>query len=125
MGLMDGSGNNFETNQIGAGVNQRERTVKNAKVLHSEDSFPDPFRLFRWKKLDEDLGAKAVDLILKVGNTHAMKSLSKAILALAAASLTGLACAAEQPEAVIHIGREKVDATFARGGLLLQITTSW
>ena len=49
-----------------------------------------------------------------------MKSLSIAILALAAASLIGLAYAAEQTEAVIHIGHEKVDATFAKGGLLLQ-----
>jgi len=49
-----------------------------------------------------------------------MKSSSKAVLALAAASLLGLAYAAAQPEAVIHIGHEKVDATFAKGGLLLQ-----
>ncbi len=48
-----------------------------------------------------------------------MKTLSKAILALAA-SLIGLACVAEQTEAVIHIGREKVDATFAKGGFMLQ-----
>jgi mannose-6-phosphate isomerase-like protein (cupin superfamily) len=49
-----------------------------------------------------------------------MKTLSKAILALAAASLAGLAYAAEQkPEAVTHFGHEKVDATFARGGTLL------
>ena len=63
---------------------------------------------------------KALDLILKVENTRAMKSLSKAILALAAASLIGLAYAAEQPEAVIHFPHEKVDATFAKGGSLLQ-----
>ena len=49
-----------------------------------------------------------------------MKSLSKAILALAAASSAGLACAAEPTEAVIHFGHEKVDATFAKGGFLLQ-----
>ena len=49
-----------------------------------------------------------------------MKLSSKAILALAAASVIGLAYAAEQPEAVTHIEHEKVDATFARGGLLLQ-----
>jgi mannose-6-phosphate isomerase-like protein (cupin superfamily) len=50
-----------------------------------------------------------------------MKSLSKATLALAAASLIGLAYAAEQPqpEAVIHFGHEKVDAAFAKGGSLL------
>ena len=48
-----------------------------------------------------------------------MKSLSKALLVLAA-SLAGLACAAEPSEAVIHIGHEKVDATFAKGGFLLQ-----
>lgn len=59
-------------------------------------------------------------MILKVENPPAMKSSSKTILALAAASFLGLACAAEQPEAVIHIGHEKVDATFAKGGLLLQ-----
>jgi len=51
-----------------------------------------------------------------------MKSYSKAILALAAASLIGLAYAAAQPqpEAVIHFGHEKVDAAFATGGSLLQ-----
>ena len=49
-----------------------------------------------------------------------MKSLPKAILALAAASLIGLAYAAEQPEAVIHISHDKVDATFAKGGMILQ-----
>ena len=65
------------------------------------------------------LQAKAVDLTFKVENTHVMKSLSKAILALAA-SLIGLAYAAEQPERVIHIGHEKVDATFAKGGFLLR-----
>ena len=48
-----------------------------------------------------------------------MKSLSKAILALAA-SFIGLAYATEQSESVIHIGHEKVDSTFAKGGLLLQ-----
>jgi hypothetical protein len=41
MGLTDGSGdasgNDFETNEIGAGANKRERTEKNAKVRHSED----------------------------------------------------------------------------------------
>jgi quercetin dioxygenase-like cupin family protein len=47
-----------------------------------------------------------------------MKSLSKAILALAI--FAGLAYAAEQHEAVIHFGHEKVAATFARGGFLLQ-----
>jgi mannose-6-phosphate isomerase-like protein (cupin superfamily) len=46
-----------------------------------------------------------------------MKSISKAILALGAASLIGLAYAAEQQsEAVTYIPHEKVDATFARGG---------
>ncbi len=49
-----------------------------------------------------------------------MTTSAKAILALAAASLIGLAYAAEQPEAVIHIGHEKVDAAFAKGGLLLR-----
>ena len=50
-----------------------------------------------------------------------MKTSSKAILALAAASLIGLAYAAEQPtEAVILFGHEKVTATFATGGTLLQ-----
>ena len=49
-----------------------------------------------------------------------MKSISKAILALAAASSIGLVYAAVQPEGVIHIGHEKVDAIFAKGGLLLQ-----
>ncbi|HWX18984.1 MAG TPA: cupin domain-containing protein [Candidatus Binatia bacterium] len=49
-----------------------------------------------------------------------MKSFPKAILTLAAASWIGLAYAAEQPEAVIHLGHEKVDATFAEGGMLLQ-----
>jgi quercetin dioxygenase-like cupin family protein len=34
--------------------------------------------------------------------------------------LIGLAYAAAQPEAVIHIGHEKVDAAFATGGLLIQ-----
>jgi glc operon protein GlcG len=58
-------------------------------------------------------------LVLKDENTHAMKSLSEVILALAA-TLIGLACAAGQPEAVIHIGHEKVDAAFAEGGFLLQ-----
>jgi quercetin dioxygenase-like cupin family protein len=48
-----------------------------------------------------------------------MKSLSQGIL-VAAASLICLACAADQPEAVIHVGHEKVDATFAKGGFLLQ-----
>jgi quercetin dioxygenase-like cupin family protein len=51
---------------------------------------------------------------------HAMKSLSQGILLVLATSLIGLACAADQPEAVIHIAREKVDATFAKGGFLLQ-----
>jgi mannose-6-phosphate isomerase-like protein (cupin superfamily) len=60
-----------------------------------------------------------VDLILKVEHTHAMKTSSKVILALAAASLIGLAYAAEQPQAVIHFGHEKVDALFATGGTLL------
>jgi mannose-6-phosphate isomerase-like protein (cupin superfamily) len=50
-----------------------------------------------------------------------VKSLSKAILALAA-SFIGLAYATEQSESVIHIGHEKVDATFAKGGFLLQKT---
>jgi quercetin dioxygenase-like cupin family protein len=49
-----------------------------------------------------------------------MKTTSKAILALAAASLIGLAYAAEQPQAVIHFGHEKVDAAFAKGGMLIQ-----
>lgn len=50
-----------------------------------------------------------------------MKPLSKITLALAlAASLIGLAYAAETREAVIHMGHEKVDATFAKGGFLLQ-----
>ena len=49
-----------------------------------------------------------------------MKSLPKVIIALAAASLIGLAYAAEQTEAVTLIGHEKVDATFAKGGMLLQ-----
>lgn len=49
-----------------------------------------------------------------------MKSISKAILALGAAGFIGLALAAEQPETVIYFGHEKVDATFAKGGLLLQ-----
>jgi mannose-6-phosphate isomerase-like protein (cupin superfamily) len=48
-----------------------------------------------------------------------MKLLLQAILALAT-SLIGLACAAGQPEAVIHFEHEKVDATFAKGGFLLQ-----
>jgi mannose-6-phosphate isomerase-like protein (cupin superfamily) len=64
-------------------------------------------------------------LILKVENTHAMKSLTKVILALATASLVGLAYAAEQTEAVIHMPREKVDATFARGGGLLLQTNNY
>ena len=58
-------------------------------------------------------------MVLKDENTHVMKSLSQAILTLAA-SLIGIACAAKQPEAVIHIGHEKVDAVFAKGGFLLQ-----
>jgi quercetin dioxygenase-like cupin family protein len=56
---------------------------------------------------------------MKIENTHAMKSLSKVVLVLAA-SLASLACAAEPSEAVIQIGREKVDALFAKGGFLLQ-----
>jgi glc operon protein GlcG len=48
-----------------------------------------------------------------------MRTLPKVILALAAASLIGLAYAATQPEAVIHISHEKVDAAFATGGTLL------
>jgi mannose-6-phosphate isomerase-like protein (cupin superfamily) len=55
-----------------------------------------------------------------VQNTQTMKLLSRAFLTLAASSVIGLANAAEQPEAVIYIGHEKVDATFASGGLLLQ-----
>ena len=46
-----------------------------------------------------------------------MKTLPKAILALAAAaSVAGLVYAAEQPQAVIYFPHEKVDATFAMGG---------
>ncbi len=48
-----------------------------------------------------------------------MKSFSKAILALAA-SFIGLTCAAGQPESVIHIEHQNVDAVFAKGGFLLQ-----
>jgi quercetin dioxygenase-like cupin family protein len=58
-------------------------------------------------------------LILKDENTHTMKSLSQAVMVLAA-SLIALACAAGQPEAVIHVGHDKVDAIFAKGGFLLQ-----
>jgi quercetin dioxygenase-like cupin family protein len=58
-------------------------------------------------------------LVLKVEKSHAMKSLPKAILALAAGFI-GLAYAAEQPDGVIQIGRETVDAAFAKGGFLLQ-----
>ena len=49
-----------------------------------------------------------------------MKSLLKAILALAVASLIGPAYAGGQPQAVIHFPHEMVDATFSNGGLLLQ-----
>ena len=49
-----------------------------------------------------------------------MKPLSMTILALAAASLAGLAYAAAQSQGVVHFGHEKVDATFATGGLLIQ-----
>ena len=53
-----------------------------------------------------------------------MKTLPKAILALAAASLIGLAYAAEQPsQGVIHFGHEKVDAAFAKGGSLVLTNT--
>ena len=66
---------------------------------------------------DLNIGAwiKAVDFILKLGNNHAMKTLPKVILALAAASLIGLAYAAAQPEAVIHIGHEKWTPLSPRG----------
>jgi mannose-6-phosphate isomerase-like protein (cupin superfamily) len=57
---------------------------------------------------------------LKVENTRSMKSLLKAILALAVASLIGSAYAGGQPQAVIHFPHEMVDATFSTGGLLLQ-----
>ena len=51
-----------------------------------------------------------------------MKILPKVILALAAASLIGLAYAAEQQltQGVIHFGHEQVDAAFAKGGTLIQ-----
>jgi glc operon protein GlcG len=55
-----------------------------------------------------------------------MKILPKVVLALAATSLIGLAYAIEQtdivkkPEAVIHFDHAKVDALFAKGGLLIQ-----
>ena len=62
---------------------------------------------------------------LKVENTSAMKSLSKAILALAAASFVGLVYAAEQPQAVIFIPHEKVDATFTMGGGSLLLTNNY
>ncbi|HEY3855830.1 MAG TPA: cupin domain-containing protein [Verrucomicrobiae bacterium] len=48
-----------------------------------------------------------------------MKFLSRIILALAANFIV-LACWAGQPDAVIHIERQNVDAVFAKGGFLLQ-----
>jgi mannose-6-phosphate isomerase-like protein (cupin superfamily) len=56
-----------------------------------------------------------------------MKPLTKAILALAAASLIGAGCATQRPktESVIYFPHAQVDATFTKGGGMMLQTNNY